>query len=96
MTGDGLMDFYTGAYVIIFMCVLILCVASLRRRAEFLINILLRSVTGTAVIYFVNQILASQQLQTMVGVNPVSVLTSGILGLPGLALLYGIHIFQFL
>ena len=96
MTGDGLMDFYTEAYVIIFMCVLILCVAALRRRAEFLINILLRSVTGTAVIYFVNQILASQQLQTMVGVNPVSVLTSGILGLPGVALLYGIHIFDFL
>ena len=88
------MDFYTGAYVIIFMCVLILCVASLRRRAEFLINILLRSVTGTAVIYFVNQILASQQLQTMVGVNPVSVLTSGILGLPGLGVLYGIGIYK--
>ena len=90
------MDFYTGAYVIIFMCVLILCVASLRRRAEFLINILLRSVTGTAVIYFVNQILASQQLQTMVGVNPVSVLTSGILGLPGLLALYGIGIYKIL
>ena len=90
------MDFYTGAYVIIFMCVLILCVASLRRRAEFLINILLRSVTGTAVIYFVNQILASQQLQTMVGVNPVSVLTSGILGFSGISLLYAVAAFPFL
>ena len=94
--GDGLMDIQTGAYMIIFMCVLILCIAALRRKAEFLINILLRSVTGTAVIYFVNQILTTQHIQTMVGVNPISVLTSGILGLPGVALLYGIHFFQFL
>lgn len=94
--GDSLMDIQTGAYMIIFMCVLILCIAALRRKAEFLINILLRSVTGTAVIYFVNQILTTQHIQTMVGVNPISVLTSGILGLPGVALLYGIHFFQFL
>lgn len=94
--GDDLMDIQTGAYMIIFMCVLILCIAALRRKAEFVINILLRSVTGTAVIYFVNQILTTQHIQTMVGVNPISVLTSGILGLPGVALLYGIHFFQFL
>ena len=54
------MDYMTGASLIIFMCVVILCVISLRKKAEFLLNFLLRGVTGIISIFIINQVLAMQ------------------------------------
>lgn len=90
------MNYFTGASMIIVMCVVILCVISLRRKAEFLLNFMLRGVVGMISIFFINEMLAAQNFSIMVGINPWTALTSAILGLPGVALLYGIHIFKFL
>ena len=90
------MDYGFGAVMIVVMCVVILCVISLRRHAEFLLNFLLRGITGALSIVLVNEILAAQNFAAMVGINLWTVLTSAILGLPGVLLLYGIHIFKFL
>ncbi len=90
------MDYMTGASLIIFMCVVILCVISLRKKAEFLLNFLLRGVTGIISIFIINQVLAMQNFSMLVGINPWTALTSAILGLPGVALLYGIHLLKFL
>ena len=90
------MDYMTGASLIIFMCVVILCVISLRKKAEFLLNFLLRGVTGIISIFIINQVLAMQNFSMLVGINPWTPLTSAILGLPGVALLYGIHLLKFL
>lgn len=90
------MDYFNSASMIIFMCVIILCIISLRKKAEFLLNFLLRGIVGTISIFFINEMLAAQNFATMVGINPWTALTSGILGLPGVALLYGINIFKFL
>ena len=90
------MNYFTGASMIIVMCVVILCVISLRRKAEFLLNFMLRGVVGMISIFFINEMLAAQNFSVMVGINPWTALTSAILGLPGVALLYGIHILKFL
>ena len=86
----------TGGAAIVFMCIVILCIVALRRKADFLLNFLLRSITGMIAIFLINQFLSSQNLSVMVGINPWTALTSGILGFPGVALLYGIHLFHFL
>ncbi len=69
---------------------------ALRFNAEWLLNVVLRSVLGTIAIYFVNDALASVGIVSGVGINAVTVLTSGILGFPGLLALYGIGFYKLL
>ena len=49
-----------------------------------------------AIIFFVNYFLDSRGIEASVGMNGVSFLTSGILGIPGVALLYGIVLYKVL
>lgn len=90
------MDYGSGAFLIILMCVMVLCIVALRKKAEFLLNFILRSITGVVSIFLINELLAAQNFSIMVGVNPWTALTSGILGFPGVALLYGISFLKFL
>ena len=75
---------------------LILLIALLKRRAQLLLNFLVRMVLGAFCIVFVNDLLAAQGIALAVGINPVSLLTSGTLGFSGVALMYGILACQFL
>ena len=75
-------------------CLIVLIIGALGRKVEWLVNFILRAVMGTVGIYFVNYFLESQQLSFAVGINPLTVLTSGLLGFPGLAMLYGIHFYK--
>lgn len=63
---------------------------------EKVINLVMRSILGTIAIYFVNAALEKAGISLGVGINAVTVLTSGILGFPGLAVLYGIGIYKIL
>lgn len=64
----------------------------MKNRAEFILNFLLRAVFGMIAIFLVNSVLQRQGIQG-VGINPLSFLTSGILGFPGVVLLYGINFY---
>lgn len=77
-------------------CALVLLIAMLKRRAQILLNFLVRMVLGVVCITFVNELLASQGIALAVGINPLSLLTSGTLGFSGVALLYGILVCKFL
>ena len=66
------------------------------RGIEMVVNFLVRAILGAALIFFVNQFLDSQEISVAVGLNPITFLTGGILGLPGIALLYGIVCWQIL
>ena len=66
------------------------------RKMEWLLNGCLRSVLGAIIIYFVNGILKKQGIDVGIGINSITLLTTGILGFPGLAALYGIGFFHFL
>ena len=90
------MNYFGGASAIIFMCVVILCMISLRKKMEFLLNFMLRAVTGMIAVFLINEALAAQNVSGLVGINPWTALTSGILGIPGVALLYGIRLLNFL
>ncbi len=61
---------------------------------KIIVNFLIRGIIGLAVIFFVNEFLDGQGISACVGMNPVTFLTSGTLGFPGVALLYGITFYQ--
>ena len=65
-----------------------------KEHTSFLINFIVRAVIGIGLIFFVNKYLSYKQIEIAVGLNPVSVLTSGFLGVPGVVLLYGILVYQ--
>lgn len=87
---------YIGTILIVAACVVVLLIGSLRRKSEWLLNIILRGVLGTISIYFINQILSAANISIEVGINPITILTSGILGFPGVLALYGIGIYRLL
>lgn len=84
------MEKYIGTILIVTACAVVLLIGAIRRKSEWLLNIILRGVLGTLTIYFVNTTLAGAGISLGVGINPVTVLTSGILGFPGVLALYGI------
>lgn len=90
------MERTSAAAAIIFVCVLVLLIGAFGRRIEWVINFVLRAVMGTIAIYFLNNFLLARDISVLVGINPMTVLTSGILGFPGLVVLYGINFFKVL
>lgn len=90
------MENMSGAVAILGACAAVLAIGAIGRRAEWLVNFILRAVLGAVGIYAVNYVLAARQLPVAVGINPLTVLTSGVLGFPGVAVLYGIHFFKIL
>ncbi|MCM1026945.1 MAG: pro-sigmaK processing inhibitor BofA family protein [Roseburia sp.] len=63
-------------------------------RREWWLNLVMRSIIGVVAIYFINMALAERGIFLGVGINPCTVLTSGILGIPGVAVLYGIGLYK--
>jgi len=63
------------------------------QKPQIFTNFIVRAIIGCAMIFFVNEFLSAQGISAQVGLNPWTVLTSGILGTPGVALLYGISFY---
>jgi len=80
----------------IIICAIVLLFVALRKKSEWLMNIILRGIIGTIGIYTINQILISKGISCEVGINPCTVLTSASLGFPGLILLFGLRLYDFL
>lgn len=85
-----------GIAAIVIVCLIVLGIGAMGQKVEWLINFIFRAVMGTVGIFVINYFLAARQLQVAVGINPLTVLTSGVLGFPGVAVLYGIHFFKIL
>ncbi len=62
--------------------------------SSVLVNFIIRAVIGVAIIFFFNQFLSEKNIEASVGINPVTIVTSGTLGVPGVALLYGISFYS--
>lgn len=90
------MDQKMGMAVLAVICGIILLVLLLRKRAQIILNFLVRTALGAILILLVNDILQKQGFDIYVGLNPVTLLTSGTLGFPGVGLLYGIEATKFL
>ena len=63
---------------------------------EKILNLVMRAILGTIAMYFINSVLDRMGVSLGVGINAATVLTSGILGFPGLIVLYGINFFKVL
>ncbi len=62
--------------------------------SDLIVNFVVRMIIGIALIYFLNQFLMSEGIDLSVGINPITAVTSGSLGVPGVCMLYGIVFFQ--
>ena len=67
-----------------------------KKLASAVINFFIRAAVGMALIFFINQYVIPPDSSINVGLNPVSFLTSGALGIPGGGLLYGMVCYQIL
>ena len=88
------MDTYSGALWIIGILAAVFLIAALRKHVEMLINFVLRGVLGLFLIYFGNYFLCTQMPGIELGYNPATFLTSGMLGVPGVLMMYGIKFYM--
>jgi len=57
---------------------------------DMMVTFFMRMCIGLCLICMMNQFLLSEKIEINVGINPVTAITSGVLGVPGVCLLYGI------
>lgn len=65
-----------------------------QRPVSFLVKFIIRAIVGMGLIFVINQYIIPDENAWKVGLNAVSFITSGTLGVPGVCLLYGILIYQ--
>jgi inhibitor of the pro-sigma K processing machinery len=78
---------------IIIICIAFIAICVIKRRPDLLIDFALRASIGTAGVYLLDLIFKTKGYDINVGVNGVTVLANGLLGLPGFILLYGLAIY---
>ncbi|NLO08746.1 MAG: Pro-sigmaK processing inhibitor BofA [Clostridiales bacterium] len=76
--------------IIIVACLVFIGICIVRKRSDLVMDFLLRACVGTAGIYLLDFVLTISGYQITVGVNAFTVLSNGLLGLPGFVLLYGL------
>ena len=91
------MEAYYGVAAIAGICVVVLIMGMLKQKSAGLaVAFVLRALAGAAGICIVNEALESQGIAVAAGINPVSLLTVGTLGISGFALIYGILFYRLL
>ena len=83
-------------WTIIAVLCIVLFIVVIGKKMQVLLNFMIRIVLGGIGIIYANDFLDSQGIAISVGLNPVSLLTIGILCISGFALLYGILACKFL
>ena len=84
---SSVMSKETGIMVIIGICLLVLFIGILKQRADLVLNFVVRMAAGAVAIVFCNQLLSKNGIDVMVGLNPWSLTTVGLLGAGGFTLL---------
>ncbi len=82
--------------LIIIIAVLLLIIGAVTHKVEIFINLVLKSLMGIVGIYFVNFVLVSIGLELGVGINLLTILTVGLLGIPGFILVFGIGLYYYI
>lgn len=83
-----------GIIAIVAICALVLLIGTLKQKSRIVFQFLMRASVGLVCIYFFNDFLKSKDISISVGLNPISFLTVGSLGISGVALLYGIMLYR--
>lgn len=90
------MELYQEMLLIIAVCAIVLLILAVKTNSHLILNFIIRSIMGSFCIMLLNFFLKSAGYFIGVGLNPGTVLTSGILGFPGVILLFGIKIYELL
>lgn len=90
------MDVKMSMEILAGMCGLVLVILVLKKKMQFFLQFLLRAGIGAVAILWINNILIQQGMAVFVGLNLVTLLTSGSLGIPGVALLFAISALEIL
>lgn len=85
-----------GMIAIAGICLVVLLMGMMKKKAKVVAVFLSRAAVGVVGISVVNQMLETQGIAIAVGINPVSALTIGTLGISGFTLLYGIMLYKIL
>ena len=72
---------------------IVLLIGVLKYKSGIVLKVIVQMILGGVSIYFVNYVLAQKGIPTIIAINPLTLLTSGILGFPGVFLLFAIHFF---
>ena len=67
-----------------------------KKTGYFFLKFFIRAIIGMALIFIINKYVLPADSSINVGLNPMTFLTSGTLGIPGVCLLYSIRWYQFL
>ena len=67
-----------------------------KKTGYFFLKFFIRATIGMALIFIINKYVLPAESSINVGLNPMTFLTSGTLGIPGVALLYGISVYHIL
>ena len=86
------MEINDGMTIIVVVCIVLVLFGFIKTKGKFLVNFVTRMVTGLALIYVINEVLSGYGYTLHVGLNPISAITTGGLGISGIALLYGVMI----
>lgn len=70
----------------------VVLIVVLKSRANMVLRFLIQSVLGGILIYGMNQFFFTQNIVSTIALNPLTVLTCGFLGIPGVLLLFCIQI----
>jgi inhibitor of the pro-sigma K processing machinery len=76
--------------IIILVCIVIIGICIAKKRPDLIVDFMLRASLGTAGIYLLDFIIGLGGYNVNVGVNVITILANGFLGLPGFILLYGL------
>lgn len=66
------------------------------KERHFLLDFVIRGIIGITMIYFLNVFLEERGISIRAGINAVNFILSGILGVPGVGLIYGILFYSML
>ncbi len=92
--GMKMMDL--GIIAISGVCAIVLVIGIMGRKAEIIVNFVLRAVFGLISIYFLNELISLTGIGIHIGLNPFNAAACGFLGFPGVALLYGVKLVSLL
>lgn len=90
------MEIYYGIAAIAGICIVVLLMGTMKQKSEGIFTFVVRSIAGVVGICVVNALLESLGISVAAGINPVNILTIGILGIGGFGLVYGILFYQLL
>ena len=90
------MEVYQGAFLIIAVLGIVMFIIAVKTNSNLVLDFIIRSISGALLIFVMNQWLEIEGYSWSVGLNPGTVLTSGMLGFPGVILLFSIKIYSLL